>query len=174
MKIQVLAMIFCIFCSFFAFGESETEAAPEGAENPENGPGFYNGAFIGLGGEMNLNTRRGFSAGPCISGGFEFREHFALGLKANYSTNFDTVNTLESSLLFRYYMPLNDVFSGVFAELNAGLTAFFEYGDMYVAPLAALGAGWRFKFLKRWYAEAMLRGGIPFTWGFGVSAGIIL
>ena len=174
MKIQHLIIIFCFFCTSLVFGEDGIdESSTVNAESSGSGPGFYTGAFVGLGPEMNLNSRKGIAAGAYISGGVEFLNHFALGLRVNYSTDFKTVSALEPAILFRYYMPLNGVFSGIFAELNAGVTSYFEYGNTYFAPLAALGAGWRFKFLKRWYVEPILRGGVPFTWGFGVCGGIL-
>jgi len=153
------------------------------------GPGIFTSAFIGLGPEINGNTRRRntvtnitgpntndfakFAAGGYVIGAIEFMDILALGLRINFSYDFKTITTLEPALMIRYYMPLKGIFHGIFAEAYVGTASFYEYGSAYPAPLAALGAGWRFKIGKRFFIEPNVRGGMPFTFGAGLTAGYL-
>lgn len=134
--------------------------------------GLYalSGVFVGLGIEGNANTREGFAFGGGLSGGVDLDHQFSLGLKTAFSSNMDTVTTLESAAFFRYYLPFK--FSGLFAQAELGAAVFFEDGENYPALLAGLAFGWRYNFGKNWYIEPSIRGGYPFAWGVGLLAGM--
>jgi len=127
------------------------------------------GVFAGLGVEGNANTRKGAALGGGISGGVDLDRQFSLGLKTAFSSNMDTVTTLETSAFFRYYLPLK--IDGLFAQADIGAAFFFEDGKSYPAFLAGLSAGWRLYLDKNWYIEPLIRGGYPFFWGAGLFAG---
>jgi len=127
------------------------------------------GVFAGLGVEGNANTREGAALGGALSGGVDLDHQFSLGLKTAFSSNMDTVTTLETSAFFRYYIPLK--IDGLFAQADIGAAFFFEDGKSYPAFLAGLSAGWRFYLNKNWYMEPSIRGGYPFFWGAGLIGG---
>jgi hypothetical protein len=126
--------------------------------------------FAGLGVEGNSNTREGAALGGSLSGGLDLDQQLSLGLKVAFSSNMDTVTALETTVLFRYYLPLE--ISGFFAQLEMGTAIFFENNKSYPAFLVGAVFGWRYYFYKNWYIEPYVRGGYPFVWGAGVLAGL--
>jgi len=142
------------------------------------------GKFLGFGPEINANTRSNFSVGGYFTGGFELLDTFAIGFKFYFSDNLDTVQTFEPAVLIRY-MPFNGTLKGLFAEMIIGSASYYEdnkncrncqHGSGqhrgYPAPLGGIGVGWRFTF-DRFYVEPTGRFGHPFTWGVGVTAGLL-
>ena len=156
------------------------------------------GWFVGVGPEINGNSDRiSFAVGGYISGGIEFMYHYVLGLRIGYFTDrfsnriaeynskyksdpdfYSDVNTFEAVLLFRYYLPFNGIFSGVFVEGNVGMSSFSRMNldtnnrEARPAPHGGVAAGWRFTFFKHWYVEPLVRFGFPFTWGAGFMTGL--
>jgi hypothetical protein len=127
--------------------------------------------FIGLGAEANAHTREGVAAGGGPSFGMDINRNFSLGLKAAFSHNFDTVAAVEIPAFFRYYLPLGII--GPFVQAEAGTAIYFEHGSAYPAFSGGLALGWRFVLGQNMYIEPLLRGGYPFAWGAGLTAGII-
>jgi len=131
------------------------------------------GIFAGIGPELNANTREGVALGGSLTLGVEINDIFAAGAKATFSSNFDTVTTLEPAGFFRYYfsrllpLPLGVLF--VQAELGGSL--FFEDGEMYPSFYGGLAAGWRYTVWQGLYLEPVVRGGYPNLWGVGLSVG---
>ena len=148
-------------------------------------PKVLTGIFIGFGPEINANTRTNLSFGGYFTGGFELLDTFAIGFKFYFSDNFDTVQTFEPAVLIRY-MPFSGIFDGVFAQMIIGSASYYEHDPDcanctsgsdecpkgYPAPLGGIGLGWRFKF-NRFYIEPSARFGHPFTWGAGLTAGLL-
>ena len=138
-------------------------------------PKVLTGIFIGFGPEVNANSRTNLSFGGYFTGGFELLDTFAIGFKFFFSTNLDTVTTFEPAVLIRY-MPFNGFFEGVFAEMLIGSASYYEDEDGlpkgWPAPLGGIGLGWRFRF-NRFYIEPCVRYGHPFTWGVGLTAGLV-
>jgi hypothetical protein len=128
------------------------------------------GEFAGLGVEGNANTREGAAIGGNLSLGVNLDQQFSLGIKATFSSDTDTVTTLEPAAFFRYYLPFN--FSGLFAQAEIGASFFLEGGGSYPAFLGGLAFGWRYNVWKNWYIEPSIRAGYPFAWGAGVMAGL--
>jgi hypothetical protein len=126
--------------------------------------------FVGLGAEVNAHTRKAAAAGGGLSFGFDINHNFALGLKAAVYHNFDTLTAVEPLVFFRYYHP--DI-GGLFVQPEAGTVVYFEYGLAYPAFSGGLALGWRFLLGQHIYIEPLLRGGYPFGWGAGLTAGII-
>jgi hypothetical protein len=129
------------------------------------------GWFVGLGAEANAHTREAAAMGGGLSFGLDINRNFASGLKAAFSHNFDTVAAFEPLAFFRYYLPLG--IAGPFAQAEAGAAVYFEHGLAYPAFSGGLALGWRFALGRRFYIEPLFRGGYPFAWGAGLTAGII-
>jgi len=127
--------------------------------------------FIGLGAEANAHTREGVAMGGGLSFGLDLNSNFALGLKAVFSHNFATVAAIEPLAFFRYYLPLS--ISGPFVQAEAGAVVYFERGVAYPAFSGGLAISWRFILGKIIFIEPLFRGGYPYAWGAGLTAGII-
>ena len=159
------------------------------------GTDFFYNAFIGAGPEINRNTRGKpkikydylhnpipdvyiptFSVGGYISAGLEFMNAIALGLRVNLSHDLAITTTLEPALMFRWFLPFKGIFRGIYAEASVGTACYIEEDEPLasVAPLAAVGAGWRFRIGKHFYIEPAFRFGMPFTIGGGFAAGLLL
>ena len=127
--------------------------------------------FIGLGAESNAHTREAAAMGGGLSFGLDINRNFALGVKSAFSHNFDTVSAFEPLAFFRYYPPLG--ISGPFIQAEAGAVVYWEYGIAYSAFSGGLALGWRFILGRHIYIEPLFRGGYPFAWGAGLTAGIL-
>ena len=128
--------------------------------------------FVGAGMEANANTREGAALGTSLASAVDlnlWNQLFSAGIRLGFSGNMDTVNTLETTALFRYYLPLP--ISGLFAQADLGGAFFFENGESYPAFLGGLAVGWRYNIAKFFYIEPFARGGYPFIWGIGLQAG---
>jgi len=175
--------------------ESVNQMLMERTIERRSGTDFFYNAFFGIGPEINLNTRGKpkirydyhnnpipddyipkFSVGGYFCAGFEFIDTIALGLRINLSHDLAITTTLEPALLFRWFLPFKGIFKGVYAEANVGTACYIEEDEPLasVAPLAAIGAGWRFRIGKHFYIEPALRIGMPFTIGAGFNAGLLL
>jgi len=127
------------------------------------------GFFAGAGSELNNNSAsKGSTAmGGNVVLGYDLNRSFALGLNTIYSHDMNTVSTLESMLMFRYYLPV----TGSFLQAEAGGALSAADGKNSTIPLGGLTAGLRLEVDKSWYLEPTLRGGYPFIWGTGVTLG---
>jgi len=131
------------------------------------------GIFTGLGIEGNANTRKGAALGGILTAGYDINDMFAAGVKITFSSNFDTITTLETTGFFRYYfsriLPLP--LGVLFAQVDLGASLFFEYGETLPAFNGSLSAGWRLIVWKSLYLEPAVRFGYPSPWGLGLSVG---
>ena len=157
MKIRLLCIVLllCLTVNIYAEETSSTSTP--------------NAIFVGLGPEVNANTRKGMAIGGVFTGGYEISSQFAVGLKTAYSHNLDTISALEPLAFFRYYLPLVPV--GPFLQVEAGSAIYFEHGESHPSFSGGLSAGWRFDFLQDLYVEPALRLGYPHMWGIGVTVG---
>ena len=164
MKKIALMAFFLLICVVLVYGQHSGSEKSEGLQ--------LTAAFIGLGPELNLSTRSGPAAGAFLNAGFEFGEKFAVGIRAAFGHDFNTVASLETALLLRYYFPLGDP-SSLFAEINAGIKCYFEHEEAFPAPLISIGVGYIFKLGDRFYLEPLVRAGHPFTLGASLALGIL-
>lgn len=125
--------------------------------------------FASLGVETNANTRESAAFGGGLTSAMDLNEMFSVGVKISFSAALDTVNTLDTAALFRYYLPLK--FSGLFVQAELGGAFYFYDGGNYPAFLGGVTAGWRYNVADHWYLEPFVRGGYPFIYGIGLSAG---
>ena len=127
--------------------------------------------FAGFGAEANGNTRKGAALGGVMTLGLDINDIFAAGAKVTFSSNFDTVSTLETAGFFRYYfsrllpLPLGILF----AQAEMGASLFFEEGKTYPAFYGGAAAGWRVNVWEGLYLEPAARFGYPCAWGVGLS-----
>ena len=131
------------------------------------------GLFAGLGIEANANTREGAALGGGLTLGFDINENFAAGAKVTFSSNIDTVSTLEPAAFFRYYLSqiLPLPLGNLFAQAEIGVSLFFEDDASYPSFYGGLAAGWRFNVWNGIYLEPLIRFGYPCIWGIGLSFG---
>ena len=127
--------------------------------------------FIGIGPELNANTRQGAALGGAIAAGLDLNRNFATGIKTGFFYDFKTVTALETEGFFRYYIPLT--IRGLFIQAETGAVVFFEYGKPYPAFIGSLAAGWRINIGSMGFLEPSIRSGYPFAWGLGLLGGIM-
>jgi outer membrane biosynthesis protein TonB len=127
------------------------------------------GFFAGAGSELNNNSssKKSTAMGGNVVLGYDLNKSFALGLNTIYSYDMEDVSTLESMLMFRYYLPA----MSSFLQAEAGGALSETDGKKTPIPLGGLTAGVHLEMQDRWYLEPTLRGGYPFTWGAGVTLG---
>ncbi|MDR0320434.1 MAG: hypothetical protein LBI28_02940 [Treponema sp.] len=125
---------------------------------------------LGIGAEINSNTREGIAAGGVLFFCAEINQQFSAGGKFTFSHNFDTVITLEPQALFRYYLPLG--IEGLFVQAELGAAIFLENDNSYPAFSGGLSGGWRFEIGTNFYFEPYLRFGYPYIWGVGFISGM--
>jgi hypothetical protein len=124
---------------------------------------------LGAGIEANLNVREGLSLSENLSFDYGITKTIAAGIKFGYSYNFDEIVVLEPEAFVRWYFwELEGI--PLFTQVSLGSSIIFEDGEAHPVVLGGLSAGLRIP-LNRWYVESSLRGGYPFIWGIGVSAG---
>ena len=117
--------------------------------------------------------------GVSMGGGFAIGggDGISIGLRFMYSFTLgeDSINALELAVFMRYYLCGNKERTGLFIQLNAGVTAFaYEEAVSFPVEVGALSLGlalgWRFQLGNRWYLEPSVRIGYPYIAGVGVSA----
>jgi hypothetical protein len=128
---------------------------------------------LGLAIEGNMNTRRNAAMGEHLSFDYNFTNIFAGGIKLGFSHNFDRIKVVESEAFFRwYFFDLPEI--RFFAQADLGASVIMEEvpEDIRVRPavMGGFSGGVRF-LLGNWYLEPFIRGGYPFVWGAGLSAG---
>jgi hypothetical protein len=124
---------------------------------------------LGIFAEANANTRHGYGLAGGITGHFSFTDHIALGLKADYGTDFYDVSSAEGLAFLRYFFNLPIGFS-IFIQAGGGAIALFEGEKMVISPLGDGALGVRFP-MKNFYTEQYVRGGWPTGFGFGIVIG---
>jgi len=131
-----------------------------------------NQANLGLGLEMNMNSRENFAGGVFL--GFDYNlplyTPFAVGLTITGSSNFTGINVLEFTALFRWYV-LNFWHDKWFIQADAGANLVFEVNRMNPMFTGGIRGGYRFPINQSFYFEPFGRLGYPYLWGIGVIAG---
>jgi len=131
--------------------------------------------WISLNGDGAMYSANGFAFGGGLSLGFGSGTSF--GLKAAWYFGTDKINTLELNVILRFYFQGAQAYSGPFLQFMGGPT-FYNNDEIAAIPSdwgmisAGLCFGWRFVFLDRWFVEPSVRGGYPYLFGAGVSAGV--
>jgi len=132
--------------------------------------------WISLNGEGAMYGVEGLAFGGGLSLGYGSGTSF--GLKAVWYFGTDKVNTLELNIILRFYLQGAQAYSGPFLQFMGGPTLYSLYEEGLSIPSkfgmisAGLCFGWRFIFVDRWFVEPSVRGGYPYLFGAGVSAGV--
>ena len=150
------------------------------AENPAEDTDFtapvkHNDLFVALFAEGLGYTRSSTAFGGGVAFGWSFNGK-GVGISLLYAQDAEKFIFLEALAHFRYYLLRAKSNTGLFLQAEGGVVL-FAYKKYYkeirnhFIPAAGLCAGWRFP-LGRWYIEPAIRGGYPYIFGAGVSAGI--
>jgi outer membrane protein OmpA-like peptidoglycan-associated protein len=120
--------------------------------------------------EANANTIQGYGLAGGLIADYGLTNRIALGVKADYGTDFYQVSSFEALGFSRYYFQNNALPFSFFVQAGAGLIILFE-GDRLVYSVLGDGAlGFRFP-LKKFYTEQYARFGWPHGFGFGIVVG---
>ena len=163
MKKAIFPLFFCLFIPAFVFAQAEDKKRT-------------NDIWLCPGGETAFYSVSGMAYGGGFS--FGYGSGTSIGLKAAYFYSPEGTGTFELNFLFRVYLLGASAYSGPFIQLGGGPVFFFTNDSGGNLPLekgaisAGLSAGWRFLFGDRWVIEPAVRGGYPYLFGAGVSAGV--
>jgi hypothetical protein len=126
---------------------------------------------LGGGVEMNMNTREGWGQGYVLQlDRHLFTPYLAAGVRAGMNTDYKGITNIEGDIYVRAY-PFKQGLGGAFAQLGWGVSSFSEDELRPLVMLFDFSAGYRFFFLKGFYAEGSVRTGYPFQWAFAVTGG---
>ncbi|MDR1948542.1 MAG: hypothetical protein LBQ38_04050 [Spirochaetaceae bacterium] len=124
---------------------------------------------LGIGIEGNMNTPGGFALGGNVGFAYGITDFIAIGIKAGYSNNLERIMVLEPGVFARYYFFTWEEKS-LFAQLDLGASLIFEEALIYPTVMGGLSVGLRIP-LASWYVEPAVRGGYPYVFGAGLTAG---
>lgn len=128
----------------------------------------------------SLETANYSQTGLSYGGGlaFAYDKGVSIGFKTVYFFDFENkIDILELGFLLRFYLQGFSFCSGPFIQLSAGQALLFrreevslpaQWGIIY----GSANFGWRFLLDKNYFIEPFIRGGYPFLFGGGLSAGI--
>jgi hypothetical protein len=94
-----------------------------------------------------------------------------VGIKGEFSSNFDTTNTIEASGLARFILPLGGL--ELYAQGGIGISNIMSYDGSDIKLLYEGAIGVRIT-LGSFYLEPSGRYGSPFIWGAGIVFGYSL
>ena len=122
--------------------------------------GFYSITSVAYGGGLSIGYGTGLS----------------VGFKAAWYYSTEGLETLELSLLLRFYLFGKDAYSGPFLQLMGGPALLNNEGNFSIptnrgAFSCGIKAGLRFLFNERWFLEPAIRCGYPYILTAGISAG---
>jgi len=132
---------------------------------------------VGLGLEWNMHSYENFAGGAVLGLDFNLPHSFALGLTVTYSNNFSGLSVVEPAALLRWYVIVKD-HTGFFVQADAGTFLVFDEGELISSTfplpffLGGLRVGYRIPIGSSFFIEPYGRGGYPFLFGIGVTAGV--
>ena len=135
------------------------------------------GAYIGIGPEVNGLSRDRAAIGGGLLAGFNLNRHMSIGQRTSFFHNTNTVNALELLGFFRYYLPWTLFTGSPFVQAEAGGVMLFEQSEVFPAFSGGLSAGLRFLIQSSsvaWFVEPALRLGTPHIWGVSLTVGLRL
>lgn len=126
---------------------------------------------LGGGTELNQGSKSGWAQGYALTVDRVLLDRrFAVGLRAAMDRDYRTVSNFSGALSLRLY-PFSFGPGGAFAQFGFGMGSWQEDDRSALSPALDLSAGFRFFFLRGFFAEAYVRSGFPARWAFGVLAG---
>jgi hypothetical protein len=125
---------------------------------------------LGLGMELNNNTRRGVAMGGSGYFAYDILKALEAGIIVGIDYDFNKITVLEPELTGRWYFyNINE--NSLFTQADLGASLIFEKGENRARFLGGITLGMRFP-LGDLYVEPYVRGGYPFIWGTGLRAGL--
>jgi len=163
-----LLIIFLACAALNAQEETETVAEPESEFQWNSHPWT-----LGIGVDYGMNTRENFALGYGIT--FErylFCPWLALGVRGMMYTDFQTVSSTEALVTLRLWL-LSFKKAFFFTQWGFGMEIYSEEDRSINAFIMDALFGCRIHLGKksRFYVEPYIRGGFPFVFSIGVSAG---
>ena len=127
---------------------------------------------IGIGAEGNMDSRHAYAGGAVLAFDYKLPRFVCLGFMIQGSSNFSDMHVIEPAILFRAYYLENE-YRGAYFQSDLGASIIFEQGeDLWIRPMVAFGAGYRFLLGSSFYIEPFGRLGFPFALGIGAVAGL--
>jgi hypothetical protein len=160
MEEQVKTVLF-VSALFFAGLTTLTAAEDDWETFPYN---------LGGGLEMNMNTKEGWAQGFTAVVDRHITRHLTLGIRGTLTNDYRNISAAEGGLFARLYVWKPNA-GGAFTQIGGGFGSFQEEDRRRIAFVLSYGAGYRFYFLKGFYAETYVQAGYPFRWGIGLTAG---
>jgi hypothetical protein len=148
-----------LFCFILALGLSVVVHGQEKAGQ----------VSLGLGPEINMDTRKGTAYGAGLYVDYALSAAWALGVMAAASYDFDDIISIEPEAFIRWYLPLGwKIYPYIQADLGA---VFIREGTRMVPTvLGGLSGGLRFP-LRHFLIEPYGAFGFPFFWRAGLAVG---
>jgi hypothetical protein len=153
---------------------SENAAENVTGENMTEAPKKHRDLFVALHAEVSGYSPSGIAYG----GGLEFGgsiNGWGFGINLMYAQDTEKYFFMEALAHVRFYFSRAKNNTGFFLQAEGG-AVFFAFEELKITDswsfAGGLRAGWRFPLGKRWYIEPSARGGYPYLYGGGVSAGI--
>ena len=137
----------------------------------------YKKVFVGILAEANKNSLE-FIA-PAVGFTFDYALWRKISIGTRFSISYDLheknneLVTLETLGYLRFYIVSlsGEPVSGLFTELQGGVSSFFINSNIKTVFNGGAGAGYRFT-LSNFYLEPELRFGYPYIFGCSISAGM--
>jgi len=132
--------------------------------------------WFALSPETAMYSNSGFCLGTGLA--LAYGKRISIGFRAAYFIDFiDRVDVLELGFFLRFYALKSFLNSGLFVQLSGGHALFISIKDGVSVPAqwgtmyGGADVGWRFRLGKRFFLEPFVRGGYPYLFGAGLSAG---
>jgi hypothetical protein len=101
----------------------------------------------------------------------------SIGIKVSYYPKTEDIAFMEFLFLLRVYFLGASAYSGPFLQLSGGPTLVdidgnLSFPEEFGILSGGISFGWRFLFNDRFFIEPSIRGGYPYMFGAGFSAGV--
>jgi hypothetical protein len=164
---SLLPALCSLFFAFSAFAQERASVREDLWVCPVFESGMYSVSNRAIGGGAALG----------------YGDRVAFGLKVIYWDDMNEVRSLELNFLARFYFFNKErakalAPSGPFIQVNIGPVIFAWDEQSITMPSetvltsAGLSLGWRFLFGRFFFIEPSIRGGTPYLFGAGLSAGV--
>jgi len=135
--------------------------------------------FIAASGNTSMYGADSLAYGGGILVGYGPDNGLAIALKLAYFYGAEDLSVIEFSYIVRYFPFGANKNTGLFLQIMGGPSLVNRFGNFSIpaitgAMTAGFCLGWRFLFNDKWFLEPAARGGYPYMFGAGLSAGVRL
>jgi hypothetical protein len=178
-------MRFFIYFLYLLFSTSFLFALDFALDIEDNNNGFYEYIdnndidtflLISAGLETAMYSKTGLSYGGGLA--FTYGRGISIGLKTAYFFDFEnSIDVLELGFQIRFFLQGISSYTGPFIQLSGGQVLFFRR-ELITIPASwgiiygGVSMGWLILLGESFFIEPFIRGGYPFLYGGGLSAGI--